>query len=288
MKNRILLFAMFVVFVAMKSDKKAFELYNADGKEIKYNKMIKELAKADVVFFGELHNNPISHWFELEITKSLYDIKKDKLVLGAEMFESDNQLLLDEYLSGLIKTKNFEAEAKLWPNYSTDYKPLVEFAKENKLKFVATNIPRRYAALVNKKGFEGLDSLSPEAKKLIAPLPVKYDPEVECYKSMIEMMGGMGGHVTANIPKAQAIKDATMAYFILQNWKKGDLFFHYEGSYHSDNHEGIVWWLKQAAPKLKILTVTTVEQDTIKPLSDDFKNSADFIIAVPSDMTKTY
>jgi len=288
MKKGILLFSIFVVFVAMKSDKKAFELYDANGKNVKYAKMIKDLAKADIVFFGELHNNPISHWFELEITKSLYDIKKDKLVLGAEMFESDNQLLVDEYLSGTIKTKNFEAEAKLWPNYSTDYKPLLEFAKENDLRFIATNIPRRYAALVNKKGFEGLDSLSSEAKKLIAPLPVNYDPEVNCYKSMIEMMGGMGGHVTANIPKAQAIKDATMAYFILQNWEKGQLFLHYDGSYHSDNYEGIVWWIKQANPKLKIRTITTVEQDTISPMSDDFKNTADYIIVVPSAMTKTY
>ena len=288
MKYRILFFAMFVIFAAMKSDKEAFELYDANGKDVEYDKMIKELLKADIVFFGELHNNPISHWFELEITKSLYDVKKSDLVLGAEMFESDNQLLVDEYLNGTIKTKNFEAEAKLWPNYSTDYKPLLEFAKENDLRFIATNIPRRYAALVNKKGFEGLDSLSSEAKKLIAPLPVNYDPEVNCYKSMIEMMGGMGGHVTANIPKAQAIKDATMAYFILQNWEKGKLFLHYDGSYHSDNHEGIVWWLKQANPNLNILTITTVEQDTIQPLSDDFKNTADYIIAVPSDMTKTY
>ncbi len=288
MKYKILFFAMLILFASMKSDKQAFMLYDANGKDVKYDKMIKEMLQADIVFFGELHNNPISHWFELEITKDFYNDKKDNLILGAEMFESDNQLLIDEFLSSRIKTKNFEAEAKMWKNYSTDYKPLLEFAKENNLKFIATNVPRRYAAVVNKKGFEGLDSISSVAKKLIAPLPVNYDPEVNCYKSMIEMMGGMGGHVTANIPKAQALKDATMAYFILQNWEKGELFFHYNGSYHSDDHEGIVWWLKQANPELNILTITTVEQDTIQPLSDEFKSSADYIIAVPSDMTKTY
>ncbi len=288
MKYKILFFAMLILFASMKSDKQAFMLYDANGKDVKYDKMIKELLQADIVFFGELHNNPISHWFELEITKDFYNDKKDNLILGAEMFESDNQLLIDEFLLSRIKTKSFEAEAKMWKNYSTDYKPLLEFAKDNKLKFIATNIPRRYASIVNKNGFEALDSISSEAKKLIAPLPVNYDPDVNCYKSMIEMMGGMGGHVTANIPKAQAIKDATMAYFILQNWKKGELFFHYNGSYHSDNHEGIVWWLKQANSDLNILTITTVEQDTINPLSDEFKNKADFIIAVPSDMTKTY
>jgi uncharacterized iron-regulated protein len=272
----------------MKGDKQAYKIFDADGKSVKYKNLLKDAIEADVVFFGELHNNPISHWLQLELTKDVFAGKQSNLVLGAEMFESDNQLILDEYLSGQIKTKNFEDEARLWNNYKTDYKPLVEFAKEKNLPFIATNIPRRYASLVNKKGFEGLDSLSNEAKKWIAPLPVNYDPEVNCYKSMIEMMGGMGGHVTENIPKAQAIKDATMAHFILENRSEGKTFLHYNGSYHSDDFEGIVWWIKQAKPDLNILTITTVEQDTISALSEESFGVADYIIAVPSDMTKTY
>ncbi len=230
--------------------------------------MVEDALKADIVFFGEQHNNPISHWLELELTKDLYAEKNGNLILGAEMFETDNQLILDEYLSGQIAQKNFEKEAKLWDNYQTDYKPLVEFAKTNKLSFVATNIPRRYASLVNKKGFEGLDSLTSDAKKYIAPLPVKYDPELKGYKSMLEMMegqeGGAGGHVTENLPKAQAIKDATMANSILKYLKPGTTFLHYNGAYHSDNYEGIIWYLKQEKPELKVLTISTVEQDTIR------------------------
>jgi uncharacterized iron-regulated protein len=91
MKRGILLFSIFVIFVAMKSDKKAFELYYANRKDVKYAKMIKELSKADIVFFGELHNNPISHWFELPVTKDLFAVKKDNLILRAEMLDSDNQ-----------------------------------------------------------------------------------------------------------------------------------------------------------------------------------------------------
>jgi len=288
LKFLIPIVSLFFLLTAMKGDKPAYKFFNADGKAVKYKTVLKEVMNADIVFFGELHNNPISHWFEHEITKDIFAEKQDKLVLGAEMFESDNQLLLDEYLAGMIKKKSFEDEARLWNNYKTDYKPLVEFAKENKLPFIATNVPRRYASLVNKKGFEGLDSLSNEAKKFIAPLPVNYDPEVSCYKSMIEMMGGMGGHVTANIPKAQAIKDATMAHFILENWEKGKTFLHYNGAYHSDNYEGIVWWIIQAKPGLNIITITTVEQDTITDLSEESVGLADFIIAVPGDMTKTY
>ncbi len=284
------LLMLLVLFVAMKGDKPAYILFNGEGKQVKYKDLVEDALNADIVFFGEQHNNPISHWLELELTKDLFAGKKAGLILGAEMFERDNQLLLDEYLSDVIATKNFEKEVKLWDNYTTDYKPLVEFAKTNKLPFIATNIPRRYASLVNKKGFEGLDSLSAEAKKYIAPLPVKYDPELKGYKSMLEMMEGQGGgsHVTQNLPKAQAIKDATMAYSILENWKPGMIFLHYDGAYHSDNYEGIVWYLKQEKPELKILTISTVEQDTIDSLSDDSMKLADFIICVPADMTKTY
>jgi len=205
------------------------------------------------------------------------------------MFESDNQMVLDEYLAGQIKQSSFEKEARLWKNYNTDYKPLVEFAKENGLPFIATNIPRRYASVVHKNGFEGLDAFSDEAKKLIAPLPVKYDPELKGYKAMMEMMGGMGGgHANANLPKAQAIKDATMAHFILENWEAGKTFIHYNGTYHSNDFEGIVWYLKQEKPDLQILTIASVEQDTITDLKEEHVGVADYILCVPTSMTKTY
>lgn len=278
--------AIFTVFTAFKTDKPAYFLFNKEGKDVKYEKMMKELENADIVLFGESHDNPISHWLQLEVTRDLYDFKKDMLVLGAEMFESDNQVIMDEYLDSLITQSSFESEARLWPNYKTDYKPLVEFANKNKLKFVATNVPRRYASLVNKNGFVGLEELSDEAKAFIPPLPIKYDPELNCYKSMMEMEG-MGDHVTENFPKAQAIKDATMSYFILKNWSPGKLLIHYHGSYHSENFESIYWYLKQANPNLKIVTIHTVSQKNVTELEKENTGLADFTICVDEDMTKT-
>jgi uncharacterized iron-regulated protein len=285
-KFQIVLVVIFFVFTAFKTDKPAYSLFNKSGKDIKYEKMLKEAEDADIVLFGESHDNPISHWLQLELTKDLYDLKKYKLVLGAEMFESDNQVILDEYLGDKISQSSFESEARIWPNYKTDYKPLVEFAKKNKLNFVASNVPRRYAALVNKKGFEGLEELSDEAKTFLPPLPVKYDAELNCYKSMMEM-GGMGSHVTPNFPKAQAIKDATMAHFILKNWSPGQLLIHYHGSYHSENYESIYWYLKQENPDLKIVTIHTVSQKDLAKLEEDNTGKADFTICVDEDMTKT-
>jgi len=285
--KKLIFFVIIATSFAFTSDKPAYLLYDNTGKTISYEDMINKLKTADIVFFGELHNNAIAHWIELEITKNLFAVKKENLVMGAEMFEADNQLIMDEYFKGQMKQKTFEEEMRLWPNYPTDYKPLLEFAKTNKLPFIATNIPRRYAAIVAKKGFDGLNDLSPEAKKYIAPLPINYDENIDCYKDMMNMKG-MPAHITANLPKAQASKDATMAHFILQNWKSGKLFLHYNGSYHSDRHQGIVWHLMTQNPKLKVLTVTTVSQEDISKISDETKKLADFIVVVPEDMTTTY
>jgi len=272
-------------------DKPAYRIFTGDGKPVNYDEMISNLAKADIVFFGELHDDPIAHWLELEVTKSLFNEKGKNLVLGAEMFEADNQLLLDEYLKGVYDASKFEAEVKLWKNYKTDYKPLVEFARTNSLQFIATNVPRRYAAVVSKSGFEGLEPLTTEAKKYIAPLPFPYDPEVKCYKDMLGM-GGMGGataaHISENFPKAQAVKDATMAHFINLNWEKGKVFIHYNGSYHSRNYEGILWYLRKLNPGMKFATVETVQQNDIEKIEKENMGIAGFIIAIPPSMTRTY
>jgi uncharacterized iron-regulated protein len=287
-KNLLLALLVLILGSAMKSDKPAYQFYNLKGKDSVYKDVLESALGADIVFFGELHDSPICHWLELELTKDLFSEKKQNLIIGAEMFETDNQLILNEYLSGKIKERNFEEEAKLWKNYKTDYKPLVKFALTNKIPFIATNIPRRYAALVNKSGLEALDSLSAEAKSFLPPLPIAYDPELKGYKGLVKMMADAGSHDTLNIGKAQAVKDATMAYSILKNWKQGVLLIHYNGSYHTDNFEGIIWYIHQAKPDLKILTISSVEQDGLDTLAQANEKLADYILCIPSSMTKTY
>ncbi|MFH1118417.1 MAG: ChaN family lipoprotein [Bacteroidota bacterium] len=289
MKKMFLILFGFITLTSMRGDMPAYEIYNSTGKTTDFEKLVREASEADVILFGEIHNNPICHWLQYELTRNLYILKKGNLILGAEMFENDNTLVISEYLAGKVKDKNFETEAKLWPNYRTDYKPLLEFARDSNLRFIATNIPRRYAALVNRQGFEGLDLLDADAKKLIAPLPIDYDPDLPGYKSMIEMMGeNAGSHVNDNLPKAQAVKDATMAYFISLNTGIGKTFLHFHGTYHSDNYEGIVWYLRRLKPELKILTINSSEQDETGRLDKENEGIADFIIVTPTSMTKTH
>lgn len=283
MKKICFLLCSFIALSAFAQDKPAYVIYNANGKKVSYKKMLKSLRGQDIVLIGEYHNNPISHWMELEITKDC-DSTRD-VVLGAEMFEQDNQGALDQYLAGKLSAKGLDSNARLWKNYPTDYAPLVNYAKEKHLAFAASNVPRRYASMVAKGGFESLDTVPAAQKAWLAPLPIAYDPELPGYKKMKEMMPGHGGE---NLPKAQALKDATMAHFILQYYKPGSLFIHYNGSYHSENHEGICWYLKKAKPALKLATVTTVSQKNPKKLDAENKGKADFIICVDEEMTNTY
>ena len=249
--------------------------------------MIKTISQADVLLFGEQHNNPIAHWLQLETTKDLFALKGSSLVLGAEMFETDNQEALNKYLAGEINDEEFAEEARLWNNYETDYKPLVLFAKENKLKFIASNIPRRYASMVYKQGIESLDTLDEATKAWIAPLPIDIDLELPGYQNMLKMMEGHGPP-NENFPKAQAVKDATMGYSIAENWIPGKYFIHYNGAYHSDNYEGTMWYVKHYNPVIRCSSISTVSQEDISKLDEENKGKADFIICVPENMTKTY
>lgn len=268
-----------------KQEMRAFRVFEKSGKPVDFNQAAGILFQSDIVFFGEYHNNPVSHWLQLRLVKLAYELKKDKLFLGAEMFESDGQLIMNEYLNGTINDKAFEEEMRLWPNYKTDYKPLVQFARENRLVFVCSNIPRRYANMVYKGGLETLSTLSDEAKKYMAPLPIEYDGEVACYKKMLEMSGGHGGD---NLPKAQAVKDATMAWFMNKYFGAGMLGIHFNGSYHSDNDEGIQYYLKKYNAGIKLSSITTVSQDQLDSLITENKGLADFTIAVAEDMTTTH
>lgn len=283
MKNTIVTLFLLVSCFMFAQDKQPYQLYNKDGKKTTYKKLLKAAGDTEVVLFGEHHDNALVHWLQLELTKDLAE--KKNLVLGAEMIEADNQDELNQYLKGQIDQKAFDTLARLWNNHKTDYKPLVDFAKERKFPFIATNIPRRYASMVYKKGFEALDSLSDEEKTWMAPLPVAYDASLPGYLKMLEMMGGHGGD---NLPKAQAVKDATMAHFIAQNLKPDTVFVHYNGTYHSDFFEGINWYLKKAKPGIKIVTIAAVSQKDIEKLEEEHLKKADFILVVDEDMTKTY
>lgn len=274
-------------FLTFSQDKPAYVIYNAKGKKVSYKKMLQAAMASDITFFGEFHDNTIAHWLELELTMDMARLTNNQLTLGFEMFEQDQQQLLSDYQSGKITAKQFEDSTRLWNNYKTDYKPIVNFAKDNNLFCVASNIPRWIASLVYKKGRVALDSLKTTDYNHMCDKNYVVDTSLSQYKKMLGMMPDHNKGL--NFIYSQASKDATMAHFIDKYWKNypTNKFIHFNGSFHTDFDQGIIWYLKRLRPNLKYTTITVVEQSDFKKMDKEHLGKAHFIICVDEHMTKT-
>jgi uncharacterized iron-regulated protein len=292
---RYFLFCLLVPLLAFApaGDRPAYRLFSTQGAPADYDQMLSQLAQADVVLFGEQHNDPLAHWLELQVAKDLARLKgPGKLVLGLEMLERDVQPLVAGYLAGAVPDSAFERQSRPWPNYATDYRPLLQFARQAQVPVVGTNAPRRYAQQVARGSLTALDKLPAAEKSYLTPLPLKVDFDLPGYKNMAAMFGGDAsahGGGARNVIQAQALKDATMAHFIRASLAPGQTLLHLNGSYHSDHHDGIVAYLRtQAKTPLRIKTLSVVTQSQLQELDKENADLADYLIVVPEDMTKTY
>ena len=285
-----ILILLFTIFQSIAQDFPAYVIYTSNGKKTTFDKLEDAAEGKELILFGEFHDNPISHWLQLELTKELFEENGANLQLGFEMFEQDQQELLSQYLMGNLTTKQFKDTVRLWPNYETDYAPIIEFAKTNKLFCVASNVQRKYASLLFKKGRKALDTLSAAIKTQMAPIDFVVDTSLSQYREVFSMGGHMGVNMGMNMLESQAFKDATMAQFILANpgRKAGTVHLHFNGAFHSDFHQGILWYVQQKEPNIRVLTISTVTQDDVRKMDKEHLGRADFIICVPESMTRTH
>lgn len=286
----LVLLCLFQTSHLFSQDKPAYVIYTANGKKTTFEKLVESTENKELVLFGEFHDNPISHWLQLELTKEMYAEVGSNLQLGFEMFEQDQQELLSQYLLGNLTAKQFKDTLRLWPNYETDYAPIIDFAKANKLFCVASNVQRKYASLLFKKGRKALDTLSLTIKSQMAPIDFIVDTTLSQYKEVYTMGGHMGVNMGKNMVESQAFKDATMAQFIMANpgRKEGSVHLHFNGAFHSDFHQGILWYVQQKQANIRVLTISTVTQEDVRKLDKEHLGRADFIICVPESMTRTH
>ena len=286
---RILQIVVFVLTASATQAQQAipFQIFNGKGKKVSYAKMLAQSEKSDITFFGEYHNNAVAHWLQLELTQDLAKSKKNALTLGFEMFEADQQHLVDQWLNGGLNDKQFQDTMRMWTNYKTDYKPLMLLAKTGKMPVAADNVPRRIASAAFKLGREGLINIDAKEKAFMADAQFPIDTTLSQYQAMMDMVGA--DHSKGyNFVLAQAIKDATMAHFIDKLWKPGTHFIHFNGAFHTDYHQGIIWYLNRLRPNLNYVSISTVEQSDVRKLDKEHLNRAHFIIVVKDNFTKTH
>jgi uncharacterized iron-regulated protein len=236
-----------------------YRIYDKQGNPATLAQILETVGKNDVVFLGEMHDDSVGHALQFEIFKAAVEkySPNRKITLSLEMFERDVQMVVNEYLAGLISENHFMLSSRPWGNYKTDYRPLVELAKEKKFPVIAANAPRRYVNMVSRGGRERLNLLSDEAKKFLPPLP--YAPASEAYSKKFKAL--MGGAPEAsmglnNILDSQSLWDAGMAYNVSQAMVENGLIVHLNGTFHTENRLGTVEHLLKYKPDAKVLVVT--------------------------------
>ncbi|PWS30133.1 ChaN family lipoprotein [Pedobacter paludis] len=257
-------------------------------KMISLDHIVLDMDKADVLFFGEEHNDSIGHFLEAELLKRLNEKYPQKAALSLEMFHTDVQPIVNEYLAGVISEKNFIKESRAWGNY-TDYRQAIEYAKQNKLSVIAANAAARYSNAVTMGGLDVLKNF-PETSKIFLP-PIPVDTATGRYnEKFIETLGGhnMG---SMKIYQTQNFWDATMAWSIAKFAKtnKGIKILQLNGRFHSDEKLGTLAKLKNYAPKLKTLNISSFPDESFeKPDWEKFKNLGDYVIITDPKIKKSY
>ncbi len=261
-----------------------FRAFDRNGKAVTLADIVSAADGADVIFFGELHDDAVGHAIQAEAFRRLaakYSPARN-VILSLEMFERDVQIVLDEYLASLITEAQFLASSRPWGNYKTDYRPLVEFAKEKKLKVVAANAPRRYVNMVSRGGRTTLNSVSKDARSWLAPLP--YGDPSPVYAANFKALMGPSPEARMgieNILSSQSLWDATMAHWIAQSLKKNKkaLVVHLNGSFHTESRLGTVEHLMKYRPKAKVLVVTMRYEEDFRTFNPaKHTNLGDFVV----------
>lgn len=284
---------------------KHYRIYSIKaGKEVSLNEISEDMKNYDVLFFGEEHNDSIVHYLENKLFETLNQKFSNKVTLSLEMFDRDVQIVMNEYLNGSIREKNFTKDARVWNNYK-DYRPMIEFSKNNKIDVVCANAPGRYTNLAGREGQTALLELSDQAKKYFAPLPFdtasgKYyeklmrltshnaSPSTDTTIEKIPQMMPMGGF---NLIQAQSLWDATMAYSISEYLKKNKRkkVMQVNGRFHSDEGFAIVSQLKKYSPKIKALIISAGPDESFMNIDwSKQKHLGDYIIITDPGIPKTF
>src|ERR1043165_4927086 len=260
-----------------------YRVFDSKGRPVKFEEVVAALERADVLFIGETHNDAVAHLLEAELLRRADEAfgpsspKRRPVALSLEMFERDVQTVVDEYTGGLIQERHFLASSRPWNNYQTDYRPLVEYAREHHLQVIAANAPARYVSRVSGLGPDSLRELSQTAKEWLPPLP--FPPASEAYAAKFnEAMGGppadasssqqpagqqANPHGGAHLLEAQTLRDASMAYSIADFLKhsRDALVVQVNGTFHSEQRLGVPEQLQHYRPKARPVVVTILPDE---------------------------
>ncbi|MBI4854164.1 MAG: ChaN family lipoprotein [Acidobacteria bacterium] len=324
----LVLFIFFSLPISIKAQKPsvpeyyiAHRVYDTQTKQwIDLETLLANVTKGEVVFIGEQHNDDDGHKLELAIVQGVAR-RRPNSVVAMEMFERDAQVSLDEYFSGRISETEFLSRSRPWPNYMSDYRPIVEFARSQKWRVIGTNAPQRLARAVANNGLSIVERFSQPDRPLIAE-------QIECptdsyrerfSQTMLAMMAPRGGEennphanphanphgnataapdmnaINERIERfyfAQCVKDETMGESIAKLIKDKEVkpfIVHINGAFHSDYGEGTMSRARRRLPNSQINNISIVPVENIDKINpDEYSKQASYIVFTlkPADDTQ--
>lgn len=269
---------------------------NARGAFTDFEMMLADVARADVVFVGEQHDDVNTHRLELAILEGLAR-RQERVIVSLEMFERDAREPLGHFLMGHMAEDEFLKVSRPWPRYKTDYKPLVDFAIAKKWDVVAANVPRPIASEVSKGGLKVLDAKTGDDRTLFAR-DLQCPTDDDYFKRFGEAMGGHPGDETKTVAEkrettekfyfAQCVKDETMAESIAEAYTAAaaagrPVVVHFNGAFHSDFTAGTASRAARRLPGRRVVVISVLpvqDIDTAEPGRDDRKRANYLIYTV--------
>jgi len=172
--------------------------------------IVNSLSSARVIYLGERHDQEGIHEAQLEIIKGLSG--KGPVAVAMEMFQRPFQRIIDAYLNGELREKEFLKKTEYFKRWGFNYhlyRPIVEYCKTHHIPLVAINLP---AELSKKIARSGIESLSPKEREA---LPHKLDFSNHLYRQELrEIYEGHQAEALQHFDyffQAQIAWDETMA-----------------------------------------------------------------------------
>ncbi|MDO6763028.1 ChaN family lipoprotein [Agarivorans sp. 1_MG-2023] len=238
------------------------------------------LADSNVVLFGEYHSHPGIHLAQLRLFQSLH-AQHDQLSLSMEQFDRSQQALVNEYLNDDIGEEWLIKQTNAWPNYRSDYRPLVEFSKAKHLNVIAANAPKAHVTCIGSEGLAYLHTLDSEQRLLLSQEFTVDDPAYQ------QRLFGNAHHgdsqQSQNHFLAMLAWDETMAESIAAhlNNEANQQVMHIVGNFHIEQKQGTYSRVQQRLPNSKISSVVAVSQQDFLALSiEEQQAKGDYLIVV--------
>lgn len=198
---------------------------SASQTPIEPQKVLQNLADMNVVYLGETHDRAEDHRAQLEIIQALHR-KNPQMAIALEMFQRPFQPIIDRYLAGEISAQELRSQTEYdqrWGYPWEFYAPILQFAKENRLRVVALNAP---SEVTRKVARGGLQQLTLSDRRYIPPTS-EIRAEPNSYRERIRQIYEGFHHSKGNSAQfenfflAQVLWDETMAdrinQFLRQN-----------------------------------------------------------------------